>query len=473
MKIEFISVFSLYIVIGSIVAYISRRFFKGTIRDYYVAGGRLGALVSAGTYAATTYSAFMMIGLVGLTYATGMGAYGFELVYLAATIVLLSTIGFKIWVLSRDRNWISPAQMLGELYGSRSIAVLVTAIYLFAMLPYLSAQVLGLRAVFNYGGLGDVESITLAAIIIYAWIVVAGMWSVALTDLYQGLLMLFSGLMYLSWVLVYTGDRGVSMGEVFSALGRGGYLGLTGFWSLSVFLAFTIPWAFFAITNPQVVVRLYLPRDRESYKTSVVYFFIYGFLYTLIVVLIGLIAAGLTRLEIMPLIRERDGVTPFLLEQMNPVLGSIIAVSIIAAAVSTSNSIVLAVSGSLLSCTRLPEKLLLPRLVDLALVIGAVLIAIQNPGFIVELSVLTSIILLPLAPITMFAVYVGNKGPVSKTSTVISLTVGVGFASVFAYNLGPRRTFIETIHGAPISVWTLVISTIIITLGYVVEKIKK
>ncbi len=188
MKLEFLLIFTLYIIIGSFLALLSRMFFTKDLRDYYTSSGRLGAVLSAGTYAATTYSAFMMVGLVGMAYATGVGALGFELLYLAATIFLLSTIGYRIWRLARDRMWIAPSQMIGDLYGSRALGLAVAMIYLFAMIPYLAAQIQGLRAVFSYGGFEEIEAIIIAAILVYAWIVVAGMWSVALTDTYQGFL---------------------------------------------------------------------------------------------------------------------------------------------------------------------------------------------------------------------------------------------------------------------------------------------
>lgn len=470
MRVEFLVVLALHLAIGTAIALFSRRYFGGTFKDYYVAGGKLGSVLSAGTYAATTYSAFMMVGLVGLTYATGVGAYGFELVYLAATVFLLSTVGYEIWKLSRSHSWISPSQMIGELYGSRVLAFATTAVYLFAMIPYLAAQILGLRAVFGYGGLGDQESLIISVLMVYLWIFIAGMWSVALTDFYQGVLMLVSGLIYLSWLFFFAYTSGVGFGELYTTLHESGRLGITSFWTFSVFLAYTIPWAFFAITNPQVVVRLYLPRDLKSYRRSVAMFTGYGFLYTLIVVLAGLVAAGLSLNNVIPNISPRERVTPYLLTLMNPFVGSLIAVSIIAAAVSTSNSIVLAVSGSVLSCTRIKESLIIARLTDLALVIAAGFVAYLNPGFIVDLSVLTSVILLPLAPITLVAVYLHSRvGRFTRAASLTSLIAGTGFATYYAVTLGPRRTFIEVVNGAPVSAWTLIISSAILIIGVVAD----
>jgi SSS family solute:Na+ symporter len=472
-RVEFTVLLGLHILAGTLLALISRRYFTRNLRDYYTTSSRLGALLSAGTYAATTYSAFMMVGLVGMTYATGVGALGFELLYLASTVILLSTIGYRIWMLSREYKWIAPSQMLGDLYNSNALSLVVAAIYLFAMIPYLAAQIQGLRAMFSYGGLGSAEATVISAILVYLWIFIAGMWSVALTDTYQGFLMLTGGLLYLCWALYHAPASGVSSAELFRVLSSNGYLGLTSFWSFTTFLAYTLPWAFFAVTNPQVIVRLYVPRDERAYKKSVTYFYFYGFLYTLIVVLIGLVAAGLALRGVIPQGMPWDSVTPYLLNSMHPLLGSFIAVTVIAAAVSTANSIVLAVSGSVVSLlTR--RTLTLARTIDAVLVAASAIVALMGVGFIVDLSVLTSVILLPLAPVTILGVYKHNRtSKVKAHFAIMSLIIGVGLGTYYALVLGPRRAFREVVSGLPISAWILLVSGLVLLVGYTIEAIRK
>jgi SSS family solute:Na+ symporter len=463
----FIAVFTAYVLVGTLIALASRRYFLGTLREYYTSGGRIGALLTAGAYAATTYSAFMMIGLVGLSYNTGVGALGFELTYLASTVFLLSTLGYRVWRLSKKRGWISPSQMLSDLYGSRVLGLAVAVVYLFAMLPYLAAQIRGLEIIFEYGGLGEGVALVASALLIYGWIFVAGMWSVATTDLYQGVIMLASGLAYLAWILLaLVPGLGVDLTGVATALSSSGYLGLTGFWAPPVFLAYTIPWMFFAVTNPQVVAKLYLPRDGRSYWRSVMYFFVYGLTYTLIAVLVGLLARGLAVLGRFPGSMPGDNVTPTLLAAMDPLLGSLVAISIIAAAVSTANSIVLAVSGSVLTSTSRRGNLLLARVIDAVLVAASTLLAWARIGVIVDLSVLTSVILLPLAPVTIAGVLLWEKtGRASRLAALLSIVSGVSLATYYAATLGPRKAFTTQVLGMPISGLALLVSTIIITVG--------
>jgi len=180
----------LYIAIGTAIAIASRKAGIKSIRDYYVAGGRLGRILAFGTYAATTYSAFMMIGLVGLAYKTGVMSLGFELLYLASTIYLLSTVGHRLWRLSKQRGWVSPSEMMGDLYTSRAIPVALSIMYLIAVIPYLAAQVQGVGVLLEKEGLNYHSGVALGALIILAWMSIGGMWSVASTDLYQALWML-------------------------------------------------------------------------------------------------------------------------------------------------------------------------------------------------------------------------------------------------------------------------------------------
>jgi SSS family solute:Na+ symporter len=151
---------------------------------------------------------------------------------------------------------------------------------------------------------------------------------------------------------------------------------------------------------------------------------------------------------------------------MDPLLGSLVAISIIAAAVSTANSIVLAVSGSVLTSTSRRGNLLLARAIDAVLVAASTLLAWARIGVIVDLSVLTSVILLPLAPVTIAGVLLWEKtGRAGRLAALLSIISGVSLATYYTATLGPRKAFTTQVLGMPISGLALLVSTIIITVG--------
>lgn len=63
---------AVWFVAGAALSHLARRRMGYGIEEYFLANRRLGGFISAMTYSATTYSAFMMVGLVGLTYTSGV-----------------------------------------------------------------------------------------------------------------------------------------------------------------------------------------------------------------------------------------------------------------------------------------------------------------------------------------------------------------------------------------------------------------
>jgi SSS family solute:Na+ symporter len=93
---ELVVALATYLAIVTAVSIYSRLYARtGDPVDYFIASRGLSGFTSAMTYAATTYSAFMMVGLVGLSYATGVGALAFELAYLISTVAILATLGTR------------------------------------------------------------------------------------------------------------------------------------------------------------------------------------------------------------------------------------------------------------------------------------------------------------------------------------------------------------------------------------------
>ncbi|MGB9830797.1 MAG: sodium:solute symporter family protein [Fervidicoccus fontis] len=463
----FIIYFLIYAIIGTAIAVASKRVGIKSARDYYIGGRKIGGILAGATYAATTYSAFMMIGLVGMAYSTGVGTLGFELSYLLSTVAILSTVGYEIWKISKERQWISPSQMLGDLYGSIFLSKFIALLYIFAMIPYIAAQIQGLGVIFQIGGMSYESGVVAAAVIVALWIAIAGMWSVATTDLYQAILMLGGGILFLYVVISMILPFGGSLRAI-EVLASSGYLGIMPFWSFPVFLSYTLPWIFFAITNPQVVSRLFIQRDEKSYKMSVTFFAAFGLLYTLLAVMIGLFARYLAINGIIPSGLGGNYVTPAILSKLSAIAAGFIGISIIAAAISTADGIILSVSSAIFKdlLGLKDKKVELIATIDVVLTVVASILAYLHPAYIVDLSVMTSLLLLPLAPVTIAGIAFKNKlGKFSRASSLASIISGVTIGVYGLYANGARRIFTSMLCGLPTSLWVLLISCFVIVIG--------
>lgn len=476
----YIAVLLSFFMAGSIVAWLSRRFIGRGSREFFVGGYRVGGFISAMTYAATTYSAFMMVGLVGLTFTGGVAALGFELVYLAATVIILGVVGPTIWREARRRGWISPSEMLADLYGSNVVGIGVSLLYLFTLVPYTSAQLKGVGEIFSSIGLGYEYGVLFAFVATAFWILVAGLWSVAMTDAFQGIWMLGSSIAVTIWVVAFllpsaNIDYNTFI-ESLSSSSSGDLLSFT--WSPQMFLGLTIPWIFFALTNPQVVQRLYIPRDERSYARTVKYFALYGFMYTIICVFLGMAFRSYVALRGGDaeniLLKNRDLVTPYMLTLSHPLLAAVAYVGITAAAISTANSIVLTVSSSVVR--DLYEKLVVKpnerasRIAAVSAILILLTLALASSmmriGYIVELSVISSAGLLPLAPITIAGIVGSGRRPIKRGKLlypVISILIGESILIYAVVIHGVSRALTAPLlFSLPSPVWIVLGSTLAI-----------
>lgn len=396
--------------------------------DYFVGGGTIGWVVSAMTYAATTYSAFMMVGLVGLSYATGVGALVFEMVYLVATVLLLSFYGGRIWDLARQHDLVSPMELLGLRYGQRS-AQLGTIIAGVALVPYTAVQVIGLAVILEGFGLSFSGGVLFAVIVIGLWALLGGLRGVAITDALQGVFMLAVAVGALVWV------SGTYGGMEYSTFPNQ-------VWTPAFFVNLTLPWAFFAVTNPQVLQRVFILRRRQDLPKMIVLFTIFGAIYTVITTMVGFGAKAGTLAGLLPEVAQRDGVIVAVMEQMGAVLALPLALSIVFASVSTANSILLTLSSMFTrDVFQRRNSTMAGRLVIVLLTVAVGLFALTRPSTLVELSVASSRILLVFLPLLFGVFHVPHAG---RSAGLITLGVGVVAAIALGFLL-PAYSSVTTL----------------------------
>jgi SSS family solute:Na+ symporter len=336
-----------YIVVGIGVALIARQKMGAGMNEFFLANRQLGGFISALTYAATTYSAFMMVGLAGLTYKFGVGALGFELTYLGG-LVLVVFFGPRFWLVGRKFDYLTHAQLLADRYQSRAVGIVAAVLCLIFLVPYAAIQLMGigyLLAVVSKEAIPLMGAMIIATLVAVIWSNIAGLRSVAWTDALQASLMLVTSIVTL-WVVVYRGFGGFDKFFIHMNREIPQLLAGPGLFKFNLFFGLALPWLFFPLTNPQVTQRLFVPDSVKAFKQMIGGFLIFGFVYTLVSVLWGFCAKLL-----IPGLKAADLATPSLLAL--PIVPKLIAifvmVGILSAAISTIDSILLSLSAM---CTR-------------------------------------------------------------------------------------------------------------------------
>ncbi len=448
----------LYALLGLAVAWVSRRGLGGGVADYYLAGRGVGGVVSALSYGATTYSAFMMVGLVGLTYAGGVGALGFELIYLSG-LGLVVIFGPRFWLVGHRFGYITPSEMLGDRYRSPVLAALVALASCLFLIPYSAVQLMGIGYLLAGASEGEIPftaGILIGAGFTLLWTLLAGLRSVLWTDVLQVGVMLVTSLIAIVFVIAALGG----MGDFITATEAdyGDWLAVPGpgLFDFMTFLGLTVPWFFFSISNPQVSQRLFTTASLGAMRTMIAGFLILGFVYTLVSVLFGFAA-----LHLAPNLERPDLATSRLLdsEVMPIAVAVVLIVGIVAAGVSTVDSILLALAAMVSRDVYRPwagagseaREIVVGKLVILTITGVAVLFARLQLDLISILSVASSTGLLVTVPAIVGAFF-WRRG--TAAGAIASILVAGTVVTILQFSdLTPL--------GVPASLWGLGLSVVV------------
>ena len=414
----------IWIPIAIIIAFAAKRGMGEGLVEYFIGGRRMGGFISGMTYSATTYSAFMLVGLVGLTYQTGVAALGFEMTYLMFTVALLTVFGPRFWVAGKKYDYITPPELLAHRYDTPWAGTISGIISLVMLIPYGAVQLMGIGFLVN--GLSDGQIPYMAGVILMGafsgfsaiW---AGMRSVSWTDAFQAITMITTSIVALFVIFFQFFGGPISFFNTITAE-QPQLLKVS--WNPSLFIGLALPWAFFALTNPQVSQRMFIPDKLSNLRRMIIYFSIFGFIYTLISTLFGFQAAG-----IIPDLQNPDKAMAVLLTKITPPLALILFIGIFAAATSTLGSIILTlssvVSRDVLTkfSSDISEKteLWAGKITIVALVLACITFAWLQPGLIAVLSSMASGGLLVMAP-ALIGAFFWKEG--TGPAAVISMAVG-------------------------------------------------
>ena len=447
-----------YLALAFVVALLSRQGRAGDMSSYFLGNRQMGGIVSALSYSATTYSAFMMVGLAGLTYAGGVGALGFEIVYFAG-VSLVAIFGPRFWAVGKAFGFVTPSEMLGWRYDSRAVAIVVALSNGLFLIPYAAVQLAGIGYLLQgttQGAVPFTTGVLLATALALFFTYIAGIRSVMWTDSLQAVLMVVAATLVTFFVIRGLGGFRLLFDTL--AIQRPASLVVPseGVFTFISFLGLTIPWFFFSLSNPQVSQRLFMPASLAAMRQMLLGFLIFGFVYTLVAVLWGFSA-----IVAFPGLENPDLATPSLLtsEHVPPILGVAVMIGILAAAVSTIDSIMLTLSsmfardiyGNLKPGSSEARQLMVGKWVIPLIALLALGFAELQLSLIAVLSVASSAGLVAVVPSIIGAFY-WRRG--TATGVLVSVVVTSLFV-LLVYASGNRFL------GLPAGVWGIVISSLL------------
>jgi len=333
----------LFLFIPLVVGFYAGKKSKGSSDDYFIQGRGMGSIAVFFTVAATWWSAFAFLGSNASFYTSGpiyLTAFAWNILFGYMYFV----IGKRVWYLGKKFNYVTPSDLLGEFYNNEKVRMLVGFIVIVFTVPYLQIQLTGGAYLIQVAS-GDIIPFWFAAllfyvvIIIYVW--VGGMRAVAWTDIIYGAL-LFFGLLFSGFYIAGQVGGPQLLFEKLSTsspdhLTMPGPLGDSGY---AAWISLCFVTAIGALMGPQLWLRMYAVKEGKLFNLM-------PFLITFVAIsYIGSVLVGWTGVLKMPGVENADQILPLMITEYAPfVIGALVLSAGAAAAMSTANSQIHAVSA--------------------------------------------------------------------------------------------------------------------------------
>lgn len=149
-----LAVFGAFFLLVTVVGFVAARWRRGNldqIDEWGLGGRRFGSFVTWFLLGGDLYTAYTLIAVPALVYATGaFGFFAIPYVILVYPFVFLTMP--RLWNVCRRHGWITSADFVHGRYDSKLLALIVALTGVLATLPYIALQLVGLEVVFE--GLG-------------------------------------------------------------------------------------------------------------------------------------------------------------------------------------------------------------------------------------------------------------------------------------------------------------------------------
>lgn len=335
-----------------------------SVSDFYLGGRKLGPLVTAMSAEASDMSSYLLMGLPGLAYLTGVADVGWTVIGLAAGTYLN-------WLFTARRlrryTHVTKSFTLPQFFSRRFhddkniICAIAAVIIIIFFIPYTASGFAACGKLF--GSLFNADymiAMIISAIVIVAYTAAGGFLAASTTDFIQSIIMTIA----LLFVLVFSTISAGGVGAVIeNAKAMPGYLSVTHTFVQDTasakpysFLQIisTLAWGLGYFGMPHILLRFMAIEDEKKLKISRRVASVWVVVAMAVAVLIGIVGRGLTANGMIAQLTGSDSETIIVkvahylssFGYLPALMAGLILAGILASTMSTADSQLLAASSS-------------------------------------------------------------------------------------------------------------------------------
>jgi len=340
---------AIYLVVLISVGYATRRSGAKTgLGDFYLAGRNLGGFVLLLTLYATQYSGNTLLGYPGEAFQLGF-AWVMSIGFMMAIIVVYLLFAPRLQRIARHHQFITPGDWIAHRFDSAPLTFIANLLLVAAISNYLLAQLMAMGHVtegLSGGAVPYWVGVVLLTFVVIIYETIGGMRAVAWTDCVQGI-MLLVGLTGLLAAVAPTPDHLAQLTSTIAATAPEKVAvpswEISRNWFSTILLI-----GFSGAVYPHAIQRIYAARDARTLKHAFGVMAFLPLVTTGIIFLVGILAIG----ELVSG-GDPDQVMPTLLTTWSERslllygLSVLVTTAIIAAVMSTADSVLLSLSSIL------------------------------------------------------------------------------------------------------------------------------
>ncbi len=311
--------------------------FNNNIDDYLLAGRRLGVGLATGTLVATYFGGGYVIGVGSEAYEKGMSAYWSPIAgalgILAVCLILKRMEGMNVYTVT---------EIVENRYKSPLLRILTTLLSLLALIGILAGQVTSAGSILSSLRLGTP---TTCAIIVAAFFIgftaFGGLWAVTVTDFIQIIVAALGLIAAAIVVLTQVGGWDSLVAQIQTTDVPSNYFSLLKDTEPSYVLWLIMPMFIYTLIGQDVYQRLFAAKDtKTAYKSAILACII------LLVICFFPVLLGMAGRAMFPDMEVSSMIVPTIIRAtLPPVLSGFALAAIIAAVVSTADSILTAATS--------------------------------------------------------------------------------------------------------------------------------